>query len=107
MFEIVNKDLHYVNEWFIANTLNARKTKYLFFHKQSARNSILLRLTPITFNSIKIKCEFFIKLLRVIIDENVIYKKHIDLAENNISRLCKAFEMVHQLIQNYLKLHCL
>ena len=31
LFETVNKELHYANKWFIANTLNAGKTKYLFF----------------------------------------------------------------------------
>ena len=68
-FETVNKELHYVNEWFTANklSLNAGKTKYLFFHKQSARDSIPLRLPTVTFNSIERKREFFIKFLGVII----------------------------------------
>ena len=69
LFETVNKELHYVNEWFLANKLsiNAGKTKYLFFHKQSALDSIPLRLPTIIFNSIKIKRESFIKFLGVIL----------------------------------------
>ena len=52
-------------------TLNAGKTKYLFFHKQNAGDSILLRFPIITFNSIEIKHESFVKLLGVIIHENI------------------------------------
>ena len=88
MFETVNKELHYVDEWFIANelSLNAVKTKYLFFHKQSARDSIPLRLPTVTFNSIEIKRESFTKFLGVIIDENIAWDKHIELVENKISK---------------------
>ena len=88
LLEIVIKELHYVNEWFIANnlSLNSRKTKYLLFYKQSVRGSIPLRLYTITFNSIEIKRESFIKFLGVIIDESITWIKHIELAENKISK---------------------
>ena len=51
LFETANKELHYVNEWCLANklSLNEGKTKYLFFHKPSACDSIPLRLITITF----------------------------------------------------------
>ena len=51
LFETANKELHYVNEWCLANklSLNEGKTKYLFFHKSSACDSIPLRLITITF----------------------------------------------------------
>ena len=52
-------------------TLNTGKTKYVLFQKQSARDSIPLRLPTITFNSIEIKRESFIKFLGVINDENI------------------------------------
>ena len=65
LFETVNKELHYVNEWFIVNklSLNAGKTKYLFFHKQNARDNIPLRLPIITFNSIKINVNLLLNFL--------------------------------------------
>ena len=87
-FETVNKELHYVNEWFTANklSLNAGKTKYLFFHKQSVRDGIPLRLPTITFNSIEIKRESSVKFLGVITDENITWNKHIELVENKISK---------------------
>ena len=86
LFETVNKELRYVNEWFLANklSLNAGKTKYLFFHKPSACDSIPLRLPTTTFNNIEIKRESSVKFLGVIIDENITWNKHIEL-ENKIS----------------------
>ena len=49
LFGTVNKELHYVNDCFIANklSLNTGKTKYLFFHKQRAHDSIRLKLPTI------------------------------------------------------------
>ena len=84
LFETVNKGLRYVNERFLANklSLNAEKTKYLFFHKPRACDSIPLRLPTINFNNI----ESSVKFLRVIIDENIIWNKHIELVENKISK---------------------
>ena len=88
LFETVNKELRYVNEWLLANklSLKARKTKYLFFHKPSVCDSILLRLPTITFSNIEIKRESFLKFLGVIIDENITWNKHKELVENKISK---------------------
>ena len=49
LFETVNKEQHYVDDWFIANkrALNVRNFKYPFFHKQNARDTIPLRLHPL------------------------------------------------------------
>ena len=58
----------------------------IFFHEQSAHKCIPLRLSTITFNSIEIKSESFIKFLEVLIDENIIWNKHIELVENKISK---------------------
>ena len=54
LFDTVNKELHYVKEWFIASTfsLNAGKIKYLLFNKQSACDNSPLALPTVTFNSI-------------------------------------------------------
>ena len=88
LFETVNKELHYVNEWFLANKLshNAGKTKYLFFDQSSACDSIPLGLPTKTFNSIEIKRESSVKFLGVIIDENITWNKDIELVENKISK---------------------
>ena len=71
----------------INKSLNTGKTKYLFFHKPSACDSIPLRLPTITFNNIEIKRESSVKFLGVIIDENITWNKHIELVENKISKI--------------------
>ena len=45
-----------------------------------------MRLRTITFISIEIKRESFIKFLRVIINENITWNKHIELVKNKISK---------------------
>ena len=65
---------------------NAGKTKYLFFHKPSACDSIPLRLPTIIFNSIEVKRESSVKFLGVITDENITWNKHIELVENKMSK---------------------
>ena len=48
LFKTINKEVHYVNEWFIASkSVNAGKIKYILLHKQIARDSIRLRLPSI------------------------------------------------------------
>ena len=70
LFKTVNKELHYGNELFLADKISfkAGKNKYLFFHKQRARDSIPLRLPTLTFKSIKIIRQSFAKLFVVIMD---------------------------------------
>ena len=53
----------------------------------SACDSIPLRLPTLTFNSIEIKRESSAKFVGVIIDENMIWNKHIGLVENKISNI--------------------
>ena len=64
---------NYTSWWVVYSkqTTNAGKTKYQFFHKEGASDSIPLRLPIITFNSIEIKYKSFNKFLEVIIDENM------------------------------------
>ena len=88
LFQIVNSELKLVNEWFLANklSLNAKKTKYVLFHKVSMCDSLPSQLPTMTFNNIEIKRENSIKFLGVIIDENLTWKNHIEVAENKISK---------------------
>ena len=59
LFQIVKSELKLVNEWFLANklSLNAKKTKYVLFHKVSMCDSLLSQLPTMTFNNIEIKRE--------------------------------------------------
>ena len=46
VFLTVNNELHKIGEWFKANrlSLNIKKTKYTFFHKNSVKDNIPLKL---------------------------------------------------------------
>ena len=86
---------------FIANKLflKAGKTKYLFFHKKSAHDSIPMRLPTLTFNSIELKRESF---FGVIIDENNTWNKHIELAgikHKNIGMLYRALRYLDKKVK--------
>ena len=46
LFLTVNNELHKIGEWFKANrlSLNIKKNKYTFFHKNSVKDNIPLKL---------------------------------------------------------------
>ena len=46
LFSIVNEELEKLGDWFTANrfSLNIKKTKYTFFHKNSVKDNIPLQL---------------------------------------------------------------
>ena len=63
-----------MNSNFLANklSLNAKKRKYVSFHKVTMCDSITLQLPAMTFSNMEIKREYPAKFLGVIIYENVI-----------------------------------
>ena len=94
LFQIVNSELKFITEWFLANklSLNAKKKiKYVLFHKVAMCDSLPLQLPAMTFNNIEIKRENSVKFLGVIIDENLTWKNHIEVVENKISENFKFF----------------
>ena len=48
LFDTVNNELSKIRQWFIANrlSLNAKKAKYTFFHKNSSKDDIPLLNIP-------------------------------------------------------------
>ena len=86
LFETVNKELVNINTWFQANklSLNANKTKYVFFHKP--KKKVPFNLPTLKINSTEIKREQSLKFLGVIIDESLTWKEHIDILESKISK---------------------
>ena len=79
LFSDVNRKLTNINERFVANklSLNVEKTKYSFFHKTSKKDNISLQLPNLIINNRKIQREESIKLLGVLLDENVTWKEHL------------------------------
>ena len=74
----VNDELQKINEWFISNklSLNAKKTKYWFFHKPSKIDDIPLVLTQLNINNSEITRTESIKFLGGLLDENLRWKTH-------------------------------
>ena len=88
LFETANLQLERINQWFISNklSLNASKTKYLFFHKPSKRDDIPLLLPKLNINNSEIKHSECLKFLGVLLDENLCWKEHIKYIESKIAK---------------------
>ena len=87
VFKIANEELNEINEWFRANKLsiNAGKTKYIFFHKQDSKK-IPQKLPMLILNNNTLERVNCIKFLGVILDENINWNRYIELVENEISK---------------------
>ena len=68
LFEIMNKELRKVANWFKANklSLNISKTKYSLFHSTRKRKDIPNILPPLHIDNVPVKREFFTKILGVL-----------------------------------------
>ena len=66
--------------------LNSKKTKYALFHKSSAKDDILLKLTISKISGKKIERETAIKFLGVMLDENITWEKHIRTIESKLAK---------------------
>ena len=88
LFKTVNNELKNIHEWFKANklSLNADKTKYVFFHKTRISDYLPLQLPTLYIDAYKIKRVYFTKFLGVMLDENLTWKKHIELIESKMSK---------------------
>ena len=88
LFKTVNNELKNIHEWFKANklSLNADKTKYVFFHKTRISDYLPLQLPTLYIDAYKIKRVYFTKFLGVMLDENLTWKEHIELIESKMSK---------------------
>ena len=88
LFSTMNEELASINQWFTSNklSLNAKKTKYSFFHKPSKKDDIPLMLPKLTISNHVIERQEFIKFLGVLLDENLNWKEHIKYTENKIAK---------------------
>ena len=86
LFKIANEELNEIDEWFRANKLsiNARKTKYIFFHKKHDSKKTPQKLLMLVLNNTTLERVNSIKFLGVILDENINWNRHTQLIENKI-----------------------
>ena len=73
LFNTVNEELKKLVIWFTSNklSLNIKKTKYTFFHKNSVKDNILLKLPDLHIFDKTIERTSSIKFLGVMLDENI------------------------------------
>ena len=73
LFRIVNAELSHLNDWFCANklSLNTDKAKDILFHKAKSKDNLPLVLLDLFINDFKIKRANSLKLIAVMIDDNV------------------------------------
>ena len=88
LFSTMNEELASINQWFTSNklSLNAKKTKYSFFHKPSKNDDIPLMLPKLSISNHVIERQEFIKFLGVLLDKNLNWKEHIKYTENKIAK---------------------
>ena len=86
IFNVVNRELNNICEWFRANklSLNAGKTKYLIFH--TCKKQIPNLALDIFIDGQKVTRENSTKFLGVLLDENLNWKQQIDNVCKKVSK---------------------
>lgn len=86
LFQIVNKELKKLAEWFSANSLslNIGKTKYALFH--SPGKKIADNLPPLTINNHRIERQKVNKFLGILLHENLTWDDHIRHVNQKVSK---------------------
>ena len=88
LFNTVNEELKKLVIWFTSNklSLNIKKTKYTFFHKNSVKDKIPLKLPDLHIFDKTIERTSSIKFLGVMLDENITWSNHINIIEKKIAK---------------------
>ena len=95
IFETVNEKLRKVANWFKANKifLNISKKRYSFFHSTRKRKDIPNILSPLHIDNVPVKREFVTKFLGVYLDENISWKRHINIVS---TKFCKSIGKLYR-----------
>ena len=67
-------------------SLNIKKTKYTFFHKNSVKGNTHLKLPKLKIATRAIERTNAIKVLGVLLDENITWKNHICSVEKKLAK---------------------
>ena len=65
----------------VPHSVNVKKTKYTFFHKNSIKDDIPLKLPALKIANREIERTNAIKFLGILLDENISWKNHIRSVE--------------------------
>ena len=88
LFCTVNEELGKLGGCFTANrlSLNVKKTKYTFFHKNSVKDKISLKLSDLHISNRSIEKESSVKFLGVMLDEHITRSNHIHATEKKLAK---------------------
>ena len=88
LLETANKEMDNLKEWFKANklSLNVSKTKYAFSRKLTNRDTIPRKLPDLCINGFIIERAKVMKILGILTDENLTWRKHIEMIESKVSK---------------------
>ena len=88
LFTNLNLKLNKIAVWFKANklSLSKEKTKYKFFHKFRQKGNIPLKLPMLAIKGKVIERTTSIKLPGFLLDEHLLWKNDISVAENKLSK---------------------
>ena len=112
LFHDMNIELKKISDWFKSNklSLNIEKTKYILFHPVSKKNVLPCKMPVLILDNIPIKRITYTNFLGIIIDENLLWKYHIDNLCQKISKsigILYKSRMRNTLIKLYYSLiHC-
>ena len=86
LFSTVSEKLEKLGGWFTANrlSLNIKKTKYTFFHKNSVKYNIPLKLPDLHNKSFERKSS--LKFLGLMLDEHIAWNDHIHVIEKELAK---------------------
>ena len=106
LFTTVNKELQKLGDWFTSNklSLNIKKTKYTFFHKNSVKDSVPLKLPDLHIFNKTIERTSSIKFLGVMLDEQITWNEHIKTIGKKLAKNIGLLYKECYLTRNQLKL---
>ena len=83
LFSTVNEELKKLEVWFTVSrlSLNIKKTKYTFFHKNSVEENTPLKLPDLHISNRSIERKFSTKLLGVLLNEAIAWNDHIYMSQ--------------------------
>ena len=88
LFSTVNEELEKLGDWFTANrlSLNIKKTKYTFLHKNLVKDNIPLKLPDLHISNKSIERKSLIKFLGLMLDEHIAWNNHIYAREKKLAK---------------------
>ena len=84
LFSTVNEELEKLAGWF--TELNIKKTKYTFFHKNSVKDNLPLKLPDLHIYNKSIERKSSTKFLGVMLDEHIAWNDHILAIEKKLPK---------------------